>query len=46
MINNYDNFNYNISRSFSFGYGIPFTHTGVITHYEVNDLARRWTPAW
>jgi hypothetical protein len=38
VINNYDNFNYNISRSFSFGYGIPFTHTGVLTHYKVNDV--------
>ena len=26
---------YNISRSFLFGYAIPFTHTGLRVHYEV-----------
>jgi len=38
IINEWNNFNYNISRSFSFGYGIPFTHTGLVTHYAVNDV--------
>ena len=27
---------YNISRSFLFGYAIPFTHTGLRVHYEVS----------
>ncbi|MDH4101282.1 MAG: porin [Nitrospirota bacterium] len=30
--------NYNISRSYLFGYAIPFTHTGVRFQYPVNDL--------
>ena len=38
IINDYSNFNYNISRSFSFGYGIPFTHTGLLAHYTVGDM--------
>lgn len=29
--------NYNYSRSFLFGYAIPFTHTGILGSYEVND---------
>ncbi|MBU4343118.1 MAG: porin [Candidatus Omnitrophica bacterium] len=29
--------NYNYSRSFLFGYAIPFTHTGLLSSYEVND---------
>lgn len=29
--------NYNISRSYLFGYAIPFTHTGVRLQYPVND---------
>ncbi len=29
--------NWNISRSFLFGYAIPFTHTGIRAHYPVSD---------
>jgi hypothetical protein len=29
---------YNISRSFLFGYAIPFTHTGLRVHYEVGPM--------
>lgn len=29
--------NYNISRSYLFGYAIPFTHTGVRLQYPIND---------
>ncbi len=29
---------YNISRSFLFGYAIPFTHTGLRLHYEVSPM--------
>ncbi len=28
----------NFSRSILFGYAIPFTHTGVRLHYDVNDM--------
>jgi hypothetical protein len=30
--------NYNISRSFLFGFAIPFTHTGVLVSYPVSEL--------
>jgi len=30
--------NLNFSRSILFGYAIPFTHTGVRLHYDVNDM--------
>ena len=33
----YNNFNYNISRDFIFGFGIPFTHTGLRGQYAFND---------
>ena len=38
VVNNYDNFNYNISRSFSFGFGIPFTNTGLMTNFTVGSM--------
>ena len=31
-------YNPNISRSFMFGYAIPFTHTGVLFSYALNDM--------
>jgi hypothetical protein len=33
----YNNFNYNISRDIIFGFGIPFTHTGLRGQYAFND---------
>lgn len=30
--------NFNISRSFLFGYALPFTHTGVRAQYQINDV--------
>ncbi len=30
--------NLNFSRSILFGYAIPFTHTGVRLHYDLNDM--------
>lgn len=36
-INTYNNINYNESKSFIFGFGIPFTHTGVRGSYTFND---------
>lgn len=33
VIGGYDGYNDNFSRGFIFGYGIPFTHTGVKTSY-------------
>ncbi len=30
-------YNYNTSRSFLFGFAIPFTHTGVLASYDFND---------
>ena len=30
--------NWNFSRSFLFGYAIPFTHTGVLASYSLGDL--------
>jgi hypothetical protein len=31
--------NFNISRSFLFGFAIPFTHTGLLLNYPVTELA-------
>lgn len=31
-------YNPNISRSFMFGYAVPFTHTGVLFSYALNDM--------
>lgn len=36
-INTYNNLNYNESKGIIFGFGIPFTHTGVRGSYTVND---------
>jgi hypothetical protein len=33
----YNNVNFNQSNSFIFGFGIPFTHTGVRTQYSFSD---------
>ncbi len=33
----YDGWNMNFSRTFVFGLGIPFTHTGIRTTYDLND---------
>jgi Putative beta-barrel porin-2, OmpL-like. bbp2 len=33
----YNNFDYNESKSFIFGFGIPFTHTGIRAQYTFND---------
>jgi hypothetical protein len=38
IIENWDNHNPNISRSISFGYGIPFTHTGLMASIPIADV--------
>lgn len=37
VIEGYDGYNDNYSRSFLFGYAIPFTHTGIKATYAFND---------
>ena len=37
VIEGYDGWNSNFSRSFLFGLAIPFTHTGLRASYEIND---------
>ena len=37
VIEGYDGWNYNFSRSFLFGLAIPFTHTGVRASYTLSD---------
>jgi hypothetical protein len=37
VIEGYDGWNWNFSRSFLFGLTIPFIHTGIRTSYEFND---------
>ena len=37
VIEGYDGWNYNFSRSFLFGLAIPFTHTGVRASYTISD---------
>jgi hypothetical protein len=37
LIDGYDGYNYNYSRSFLFGLAIPFTHTGIKATYAFND---------
>lgn len=37
VIQGYDGYNDNYSRSFLFGYGLPFTHTGLKTSYTFNS---------
>lgn len=38
VIEGYEGWNWNYSRSFLFYLGIPFTHTGVRATYEVDDM--------
>lgn len=37
LIQGYDSLNDNITRSILFGFGIPFTHTGISATYQVAD---------
>ena len=37
VIGGYDGYNDNFSRGFIFGYGIPFTHTGLKATYAFNS---------
>lgn len=37
VIENWENFNENQTGSFSFGYSIPYTHTGIKAGYSFND---------
>ena len=37
VIGGYDGYNDNFSRGFIFGYGVPFTHTGLKTSYSFNS---------
>ncbi len=37
VIEGYDGWNSNFSRSFLFGLAIPFTHTGLRASYDIND---------
>lgn len=37
VIGGYDGYNDNFSRGFIFGYGVPFTHTGVKASYAFNS---------
>jgi hypothetical protein len=37
VIGGYDGYNDNFSRGFIFGYGVPFTHTGVKANYAFNN---------
>jgi hypothetical protein len=37
VIKSWNNFNYNISNSILFGWAIPFTHTGIMASYPLND---------
>ncbi len=39
IIDNFDNHNFNVSRSISFGYGIPFTHTGLLANIPMGSIA-------
>ncbi|MBI5186743.1 MAG: porin [Nitrospinae bacterium] len=38
VIEGYDGWNYNYSRSMLFGWAIPFTHTGLRASYEFNEV--------
>ncbi|MGV7221900.1 MAG: porin [Nitrospinales bacterium] len=38
LIDGYDGYNYNYSRSYLFGLAIPFTHTGIKATYAFNDM--------
>src|SRR5262249_52293714 len=38
VIKTWSNFNYNIANSIQFGFGIPFTHTGLLANLPVLDM--------
>lgn len=38
IIENWDNHNYNISRSYSFGFGVPYTNTGILANIPLTDM--------
>lgn len=38
VIKAWNNINYNISNSILFGFAIPFTHTGIMASYPINDF--------
>jgi hypothetical protein len=40
VIEGYDGYNDNYSRSFNFGYAVPFTHTGIKASYSFSDAAK------
>ncbi|CAI2717972.1 porin [Nitrospina watsonii] len=40
VFDGYDGWNANFSRTYAFGWGIPFNHTGIRASYELND---RWS---
>jgi len=43
VIGGYDGYNDNFSRSFLFGYGVPFTHTGLKTSYSFSPkISAAW----
>jgi hypothetical protein len=37
VIKSWNSFNYNISNSILFGWSLPFTHTGLLANYPIND---------
>jgi hypothetical protein len=37
VIKSWNSFNYNISNSILFGWALPFTHTGLMANYPIND---------
>ena len=45
VIGGYDGYNDNFSRGFIFGYGIPFTHTGLKAHTPSPARSRPWLPS-
>jgi opacity protein-like surface antigen len=38
VIMNWDNFNYNVSKAFLFGYAIAFTHVGLLANFPIHDM--------
>jgi len=38
IIENWDSHNYNYSRSYSFGYGVPYTNTGILANIPITDM--------
>ncbi|MCF8724748.1 MULTISPECIES: porin [unclassified Nitrospina] len=52
VFDGYDGWNTNFSRTFVFGWGIPFTHTGIRASYDINEkwsvmfmIANNWEEA-